>query len=303
MTARAPGPGPRVRGTGPLSVPTLVLLASTAVMTLGVVVPVPLLQVIVTLPIALLAPGYALIGAAFGSRARLDVVPALALSALLSMGSYMLLGLGLYAASIRLSTESVLAGTDGIILLLVAVALLRARLGLPVATWPAASFDAVASTRSPWHRVQGGMLFGSGLAIVAAALFVTMYLLPKSVDPPYTQLYLAGPSSHISSIVQTQPHYKLVVEVGVTNHTHRQHTYRITPLLDDVTRWHERTVTLPVGRTWTGSVSGYVPAGGCVHRLSIALNTPESRGVPARLILWVRGARGLPASCRGGQGR
>ena len=36
-------------------------------------------------------------------------------------------------------------------------------------------------------------------------------------------------------------------------------------------RWTGGRVTLEPGASWTGVVSGKVPAGGCLHRLAIAL--------------------------------
>src|SRR5438270_618448 len=83
----------RTGGDAPVPVQAVILLAATALLTLGVLLPVPVLRVAVVLPLALLVPGYAIITATFGFQERFDTVPTMAFSALLSMASYMAVGL------------------------------------------------------------------------------------------------------------------------------------------------------------------------------------------------------------------
>jgi hypothetical protein len=55
-------------------------------------------------------------------------------------------------------------------------------------------------------------------------------------------------------------------------------------------------VTLAPGRTWFGKVSGSIPAGGCLHRLSIALRCEPERCTQS-LVLWLADRKKLPAAC------
>ena len=107
--------------------PARLLLAALGVMNLGVLVPLPALRAMVTLPLALLVPGYAVMMAVFGHRPRRDAPLTLAFTVLLSMATYPLVALALSAAAIPIRTGSVMLSTDGLVALLVAVAVLRTR--------------------------------------------------------------------------------------------------------------------------------------------------------------------------------
>jgi uncharacterized membrane protein len=286
-----------------LPLPVRLLLAALGVMNLGVLAPLPALRATLTLPPALLVPGYAMVMAVFGQRPRRDWLPTLALAALLSMATYPLVALALYAAAIPIRTGSVMAGTDGTVALLAAMAALRTRRGRPATTISGEPFIRATVVHSPWNGARGGVLFAALVAIVMAALAGTMALLPAPRDQPYTQFYLAGSWAHLSAIVRARAHQRLVVDLGIVNQTHRRQRYQIVPRLDGGPRWPGRVVTVPAGRTWTGSVDGDVPRDGCVHRLSIDLRVGRNGNALRPLILWVRGAPSAhgTTSCMRGQ--
>jgi uncharacterized membrane protein len=290
-------PRPRAH-TVQLPPPALMLLAATLVMSAGALVPVPALRVALTLPVALVAPGYALLAALFGTWRRFDPGPAAAACVMLSMAVYALLMLALYVAAVPLSLTSLLVGTDGLILLLAVLAEARERKAAGTAWLPAAPRVA-AGERSPWHGARAGALLGAILAGVIAALVIAMVLLPKPVDQPYTQLYLSGTSAHVSGIVTVQPHQMLTLEVGVANKTHRTQTYRIAPAVDNSASWPARTLTLSPGQIWAGAVRGGVPAGGCVHRVAISLYGASGHKVLRDLVVWARTASPRTATCQG----
>src|SRR5262245_2804142 len=83
-----------------LPLPARLLLAALGLMNLGVLEPLPALRAMITLPLALLVPGYAVMMAVFGHRPRRDTLPTLAFIVLLSMVTYPLVALTLYAAAI-----------------------------------------------------------------------------------------------------------------------------------------------------------------------------------------------------------
>ena len=294
MTARRP--------MAPLPLPVRQLLIAALVMSLAVLIPWTPLRAVIVLPLALLAPGYAVVVAAFGLRRRLDVVPTLALSAVLSLALYPLLSLLMYAMGILVSEASVLFGADALIGVMIVAVLLRTRLGLPVAeaTLPSLQFDAAIRTRSVWNGASGGIRFLITVAIAIILLAITMQMLPKPIPTPYTQMNLAGRWAHTGSIVYANPRTPQHIQFAVTNHTNQAQTYRIVPLFDTKTIWPGDVIQqLAVGKTWVGTVSGYVPAAGCIHRLSINLYQGNATQVLTSLTLWLRGTPGLPLSCQG----
>jgi glycosyltransferase involved in cell wall biosynthesis len=205
MTRMATGDHERSSRATPVPAAALLLAGATGLMTVFALAPLGWLHA-AALPMALLVPGYALLLAIFGPRARLDLPPALALSLMLTLTIYALLALGLYAFSTPLSRGSVLAGTDALIALLLAAALGRTW-ALPTVEWPAPDissrrallrrvFPPVApSGQRVWRR--GGWAAGylAAAALSGLALFIASGYLPKPVDPPFTQFYLAWWSS------------------------------------------------------------------------------------------------------------
>jgi uncharacterized membrane protein len=277
--------------------PARLLLAALGLMNLGVLVPLPALRAALTLPPALLVPGYAVMMAAFGYRLRSDALPTLAFTVLLSMATYPLVALALYAASIPIRTGSVMLSTDGIVALLVAMAVLRTRCERRTTTESVVPFATTTVLSSPWNGARGGALFVALVAIAIAALTGARPLLPAPTDQPYTQFYLAGSWAHLSTMVQVRPNQRLAVELGITNQTRRRQRYQIVPRLDGGPGWPGRTVTVRDGRSWTGSLEGNVPPDGCVHRLSIALRVGRNGTALSPLTLWVRGAPGTSRPC------
>jgi hypothetical protein len=285
--------------------PARLLLVALGVMNLGVLVPLPALRAALTLPLALLVPGYAVLMAAFGHWPRRDAPLTLALTVLLSMATYPLVALALSAAAIPIRTGSVMLSTDGLVAFLVAVAVLRTRRERRIIAVSVVPFVTTAGLRSPWNGARGGVLLAVLVAIAIAALAAALPLWPAPTDQPYTQVYLAGSWAHLSTMVQVRPNQRLAVELGITNQTHRRQSYQIVPRLDGAPGWPGRVVTVPAGRSWAGSMSGYVPPDGCVHRLSIALRVGRNGKALSPLTLWVRGAPDRPAPCRvrGARGR
>ena len=270
----------------------LSLLATSAAITLGALVPVPAIRAVLVLPLALVMPGYGLL-AALGIRGRLDTVPTLALSVLLSIAIYPLLGLTLYAASIRLSTASVVAVTDALLLLLAATLALSIR-GAGAGA-PGSGPSSEPSTA--WDGARGAVLFVAVVALALAALAAAMRSLPARADVPYTQLYLAGRWARVATVVEAHPRRDVVVRVGIANRTDRREKYRLVPVVDRHIRWRPRRVTLEPGDRWVGAVSGRVPATSCVHRLTIRLYRHGSPAALANLNLWVRGASDSDSIC------
>jgi len=297
---------------------TGLLVGATILMTIGVLAPISWLHGAV-LPLALVLPGYAVLTAAFGRGPQLDPLPAIALSSLLSLAIYALLALALNAASIRLSRESVLAASDCLIALLVALSLPGVR------PWRALAEDSIPLPDEPrplLHRIRmdlknqitpprrtesihlswpgHGWALGYLTAIVLSglALVVILQHTAKPADAPFTQFYFAGSWARISGIVDLAAGKTLGVEVGITNHTHLKQLYLLKPILEPSIRWPMEKILLAPGSTWSGMLRGPIIADNCVHRLAIQLRSAQNHPAVSSLTLWVRGAASGAVSCR-----
>ena len=326
-----------------------VLLAATAVMSLGVVVPVPPLRALLVVPVALLAPGYALLMALFGDARRtgLDPVPLLALSILLSLACYPLLALLLHLAALPMATGTVVGATDTTIMLLLAGASWRSAQHSPAMLAPRVGAPPDVAPGSAWEGLRGGLRFALVVGAAGLILAATLRLLPAPSSAPYTMFYLAGRSAYLAGPVGARG-YRSVgpgsgercvararaahgaarttatgavgavdLSIGVTNGSAWRRSYRITPLLDGVPCWPNQTLSLGPGASWSGHVSGVVPADGALHRLTITLRQPgqpdgggqdgsgqdgggqDGVGSVGPLVVWVRGAPPLGVMHRG----
>lgn len=287
-------------------VPRAVLwvLMATSVMSIGVLVPMPAIRALLVLPVALVVPGYAAALAIFGPRQHGVAALDIALSALLSAALYPLLALLLYAASIRLSTISVLTATDTLIVVFVGIAALRDRHHRRVepalaARAGGAAVGASSTADRVWSGWHGATLFTALVAVVVGALALLMPVLPSPVAAPYTQFYVAGDWARVHVIARPHPGSPLVVTVGITNRTHALQRYQVVPLLDNAPTWRGRSVSLRAGRAWSGTVSGPVPAGGCAHELVIGLYAASGNRKIGTLTLWTHDASALPRACIG----
>ncbi len=273
-------------------------------------------RAVVVLPLALLTPGYALLLALFGRRLPLDAAPLLALAALLGMAFYPLLALALYAMGLPLRMGGVLGGLDvGVLALAIVAAPRLTPFDVARAHDAGGTVDLQSSHRASWKRALLGRrraddhtrlaLWGLGMVVTVVCVSVGVAgaarALPTVPAAPYTAFYLSGRWAHVDTVVTVAPGRRLVVTVGVANDTGRRQAYRLSPLLDDA-HWRAYTIVVPPGRTWTGAVNGRMPAGVCLHRLSLTLHQRGSR-VPLRpLALWVR-AGTTPAPLCAGTGR
>ena len=121
--------------------------------------------------------------------------------------------------------------------------------------------------------------------------------LPGSTPAPYSAIALGGSWSDVSRVTVVPPHEKLSVDVTVENHTARTVSYRVVPKLSGAA-WTTSSVRLAPGRSWSGSVSGTVPAGGCLHRLRIGLQCTEvATACTQSLIVWLEDRKTLPSGC------
>ena len=257
---------------------------------MSVLIPQTYLRAAIVFPIALLLPGYAILLLAFGPHKRLDWVPALSLSALLSMAFYPLAGLLLAAASIAPSTQSMVVAVDVLVAVALAVSFLRSR-RRRASVWSTSWVPA-----EPPHAEQQRGLDGKRMLVLVAAtlalgglgLGVARHFEPKPVPQPYTAFYLTGAWSHPPTPVAARAGTPVNPLFSVTNRTHRPQTYKITPAVDGSIAWPSRTVTLSPGATWTGPLQGAMPAGLGLHELIVKLTMQPQGTAVGSLTLWLQ---------------
>jgi hypothetical protein len=281
-----PMPNPEAR--------TLLLLLGAAVaINLGPLIPVPSVRAAVVLPVALLAPGYALLVLFAGPRGWGLRPLSVTSSLLLSISVYPLLALSLYVASVSLTTTSLAAGVSVLLLAALAVTAARARSWSGVA---GSSFALLAPARwrfgsSAWPLLLGGL--------VAVAIVVAVRAMPDSVIPePHHELSLAGDWARLGGVASIRPGQRLAVSVAVVNGTDQAGRYEIGARLQRGGTWAPRNVTLAPGARWQGSVAGEVPGASCLNRLTISLRAGDGGAEAATVGIWLRTRTGERQPCK-----
>jgi uncharacterized membrane protein len=268
----------------------LVPAAAALVLSVGVLIPQTYVRAAIVFPVALLLPGYAILVLAFGPNRRLDWVPSLSLSALLSMAFYPLAGLILAAASIALSTKSIVGAVDVLVAAALAVSFLRSRPRTEPpnrATW----LPAEPPHSEPVRGINGKrmlILTAAALVLAGLGLVVALHFEPKAASPPYSAFYLTGAWSHLSAPVAATGGTPLRLLVGVTNRTNRLQTYQIEPQVDGAIAWPTRSVTLLPGDTWSGPILGKMPRDRGLHELIVTLTMEPQAAPVGTLTIWLR---------------
>jgi hypothetical protein len=255
--------------------PILLLVAAAVLAVVGLL---PwAVKSVVTLPLALLLPGHALLAAlgrpdraiGTGGRIALRVVASLAVVSLtvLAVGSV-----------VGVSRASVVAGTW----MVVSIAAL-------------ASWNRVAPTRAETpgpHVTQSGVVLGLtalvGVIVVVGALVV----LPDPLDSPYSRLSVTGTSKASGSPILVDSGTTATVRVQVENGTGVARSYRVIPAIDGGALWKAPKVRLGPGETWSGTIKGKIPKDACVSRLTVALASNGKPAGVAPLVLYIRNEAG-----------
>ncbi len=250
--------------------------------------PVPV-RAALSLPVLLLAPGAAL-QLLLGRRLRgTDRWLTVALSLVLSLALLPLLVLLLYAVHRPLDGSSMIAVVIDTTIAMAAIGALfhpddvsavRARRALGRPHVPVRALAAVAV-----------------IAVTGAIVLVSWSVLPGSTPARYSAIALAGSWSQVNHPTVVPAHQKLSVSVTVENHTARTVSYQVVPKLAGGS-WKASSLTLAPGRSWSGEVSGTMPAGGCLHRLRIGLRcSAATTACTQSLIVWLEDRKTLPSGC------
>jgi len=265
---------------------TVGLLGAGALMTVAAFLPLEPLRAVIVVPVALLAPGAGVLLLTLGPRRRLDAPIAVSLSALLSMATYGLLSLALYAASVKLTRANLLVSTDALIAVLA--------FGVELADTSSVSGYRRGAlggrVRRSLSSARPGLLFATLIAIVVGAVAATHSALPGSAPTPYSAIYLTGSSAHIDSSQTLLEGRAAVVHVGIANQTGRSRSERLVSYVDLRRGSQSTDVAIPAGGKVVRTVRAPLPQDGCLHRLSVSL-APSGRTAEEHSIdVWVRAA-------------
>ncbi len=248
------------------------------VLVAGAALPQPL-RALLTLPALLLVPGYATLLVLRLSARGTDAATTLVTSLVVSMAVIPLAAMALDLAGHPAGGAWILGA--------VAAYSLVAALASPRLGTAAAPLD---------RRLLRGLGALAVLAALTAAVIAAgVRLLPGEPPERYTMVGLAGRLATVDGPVRTAAGRPLRVPLTITNRTGRPVVYTIAPRMRGGS-WQHRRVRVADGATWRGGVSGTVPAGGCLHRLLVAV---DGGGVDIDgPIVWVQTGRTLPADCR-----
>lgn len=254
----------------------IALLVAAGVLAVTALLPWAIKSV-VTLPLALLLPGHALLAAldrpdralGTGGRVALRVVSSLAMISLtvLAVGS-----------AIGVSQESVIAG--------VWIATSLAAL----AGWNRA-LPTRAETPGP-HWTQSGVVLVLTALVALVVVVGALILLPDPLDAPYSRMSVAGSTKASGSPIRVTSGTTASARVQVENGTGRARSYRVIPAIDGGALWKAPKVQLGPGETWTGTIEGTIPRDACLSRLTVALASNGKPAGVAPLVLYVRNEAG-----------
>jgi hypothetical protein len=257
--------------------------ASVAVLLLPVLLIVPNpVRAALSLPIVLLAPGYALLLAVGRNLAIEDRVRGACLAVALSIAVVPMLVLIAYVVRRPLETSTVIAAIVIGTIAFAAISVATRRDDLRAA---------------PSSGPRGKMLASATVGIVAIGLLVLVarLVLPAGTAARFTAISLDRSWAETNSVTVLAPGKTLSVDVRVDNESGRTQHYDVIPQVTGA-RWAGASFDLPSGESWRGKVSGTITAGGCLHRLQISLRCPPQlcrQGVT----LWLADRAKLPASC------
>ena len=255
------------------------------------------ISTVLSLPMVLFLPGYALIAAIFPAKNDLEGIERLALSFGLSIAIIPLIGLGLNYTPWGIRLIPILMSLSGFTLVMCWAAYLRRR-KLPenkaFATHIKASFlalktEVMENSETKIDKILMVILIFSILASVATLVYVIMA--PKEGEH-FTEFYILGPEG----MADNYPTRYAVGEngtviVGITNHEYRTMNYSMEMQLENTSMdLPENLIHISLGHdaAWEEPVTITPPFEGKNMKLEFLLFNETEKSVPYRdLHLWI----------------
>jgi hypothetical protein len=272
------------------------ILLGALAFTFLVTVPVEALRATFGMTAAVLFPGWAVLAVAIRDEMKLDTLPRLALTLMVSLAVYPLVLIGGYAAGAHISRDAALVGID-----LVGLVCAGVRRTQPSERGDADSLaDAgVAGRRA---AAPGGTDWTPyALAGVVAAVGIVMLVAWTTFGPvrpaPYDSLALTGPSAATDNLLHAAPQGSLTLSVSVDNGSAHAHSYTVSGLPDGSGPWRPVLIDVAAHGSWTGSLKGDVSADGCARRMSVEATRDDAPIGSAPLTIAVWFTSGATATC------
>lgn len=265
-----------------------VIALLTCLLALSTAIPSEIARPIVALPLAICAPGFAVLRVIKGPRSA-DLF-GLGLVILVGCATYPLLGLLLYVAGIAIELESTLLAVLGVCAVSAAIEALRL-----VRDGPSPVVDGV----YPWFSwLRFGYPTGSRIYIAAAAwLAVTgvlvagaMVLLPTRDETDYSAIYLNPPAGD-EAFLSPDAAGQVRVPMTVANETEEGRRYTISPVIDGRRDWGTWGVEVQSRRDSEVTVGGQLSGNQCLHHIVVQLRDTESQDVVNQLSVWARSSK------------
>lgn len=273
-----------------LELPTL-LFVGLALLVVTAVLPRP--WSLLSLPLLLVVPGWAILTACFGIRVG-ELLLELALAVVLSLAAIALLALAVHASPFAIHRWSMLTAVAFAVLVFAAIGVARpAVTSIDLRAEPVAGGTAPAGAPPAGGQPLLAVAFVAVVLLVATlALVVARIALPDQRDAAFSTLALAGASAEIDGPVERNTDGEVTVEVTVANHTDRTQEYTVTADVAPGTSWDDHTVSLAADETGTFEVAGPVPPSGCLRRIELTLEGGGAEQAPS-VVTYVEPTNGL----------
>ena len=253
----------------------------TMLIAAGVLVLIALLpwavRSVITLPLALMLPGHALLAALDRPDRGLGAGGRIALRIILSTAAISLAVLAVGSVA-GVSRASVLAA----VWMFSSIAAL--------ASWNRAVPTAAQSAGPRW--TQSGVVLVLTAVVALVVVVGALVLLPEPLNGPFSRISVTDTSKASGSPIRVRSGTTASVRIQVRNETGKTLSYRIIPAIDGGAQWKAPKVRLGSGEQWTGTIEGKVPKDACISRLTVALAANGKSAGVAPLVLYVRNEAG-----------
>jgi hypothetical protein len=221
------------------------------------------------LPLALTAPGAAIVDAVFPPGVVLGVAHRLGLSTILSLAVYPILALAVFSTATPMSHRTVAVSTWLACAAAAAVSHVRSR----------TSVAPPLAAEGPPGGLRLRPLALPAAAVTAAALvaWASVAVLPRAAPAPHVDLALDGAWALASGVVPVDAEHPVAVQVLVVNATPSDRTIELLAEVDGVTAWQPVARRVRPGDRWHATLTGTVPADACRARLEIGTTGADGR--------------------------
>ncbi len=245
-------------------------------------------RIVLGIPFVLFFPGFALINALVPRKEGMSGIERVALSFGLSIALVILIGLGLNYTPFGIRLNPIMYSMAGVLLLLSAVAWLRAR-RLPVEQRFSVSFSLGMKGLWGGHPIDKALSVLLILAILGAIGAIAYTIAKPKAGEEFTEFYLLGPGGKAEDYPSQMGVGKTVsVTCGIVSHLRQPTAYTIEVNVAGTPAGDVGPIELGPGEKWEGNVSFSSQTAGTGQKVEFTLvESPQVDASPLTLHLWV----------------